>query len=124
MSLLYFPITLEIDNAKQDALAAIERMRFPEGTVWELASLGPYECLRDKDNALVCPLVAWARHEGYNQANGRDSGMIIGLSTRTVAHLMAAADQFPGMDPDIRAALLRKCGLDNQGGEINATITG
>ena len=115
--------TDQILGAKQDALAAIERMQFPEGMVWEFYLSGPHECLRVKDNALVCPLTAWARHEGYNQANGRDSGMIIGLSTRTVAHLMAAADQFPGMDPDIRAALLRKCGLAN-GGEINATITG
>ena len=114
MSLLYFPITLEIDNAKQDALAAIERMRFPEGTVWELASLGPHECLRVKDNALVCPLVAWALHEKQDPYRWFEASVLLGVPRRAAGMIVAAADDFPLMDPEIRAALLRKCGLSEE----------
>ena len=107
-----------VDADKVEALAAIERMTFPQGMTWFfISSRGDSQggMIRgDMEAGRCCPITAWAVAEGgeYREpAYVGQAGVKLSLSMAVAQDIVDAADLSRDSNPEIRAALLRKCGL-------------
>ena len=106
---------------RKEALGAISRMRFPEGTTWFLqptVASGRKEIRAMRGIVSCCPLTAWASvdlGQNLHQSFFKDAAAFLCVDPDTRNIIRGATDDSFYADQYIRAALLRKCGLDNQG---------
>ena len=106
------------DETKQAALEAIERMEFPTGTRWVV---GPCDYAAGNyiratvGNRTCCPLTAWYEKRGNDSlpmVAWMTAARLLGISEPAGDMIAAAADDVDGYNPEIRAALLAKCNLE------------
>lgn len=111
----------EVARHKAEALAAVDRMVFPPGTAWEFDANGAttQQYIRVTGDLLTCPLIAWGRHEWGQGVRSPVAHVgwlgateLLGVSRHAGVWIMSAADDWQTADPTIRAALLKKCGLE------------
>lgn len=106
---------------KGEALAAVERMTFPAGTVWTVGEDGELRTSvsRPDDSSVeCCPMTAWNLTRGdllpMDIIGWKRAAKALGVSVDAAKVIIQAADnfcKFVALDTDVRAALLRKCGI-------------
>lgn len=112
---------------KREALNAVRRMAFPPGTefVFHRDGATQWKYIRVKGDPDTCPLLAWGRHaykHGHvphlpiSETTRKESpwlaaGYLHDLPIAVAYMITSAAADYPLADPDVRAALLVKCGF-------------
>lgn len=102
----------------EDALETVEQMEFSPGTVWTLGEVGGSIRAARRGSALNhCPLTAWA-HEAKGYAclpmQWHHAAQKMGVNLQAARLVQRAADRMPKHNPEIRRALLVKCGLEGE----------
>jgi len=128
MSHVWIPSKEEQARFKREALSNVRRMAFAPGTRFFFDTDGASKAryivtmTMPEGGRRDCPLVAWGRHawehghrphiELVGECRWLRVAQLLFISRRAAHMIVAAAADFPLADLEIRAALVKKCGLE------------